>query len=495
MLKDTSSRAQAGDARRLDTILAVRHPLAFFTLAILIGEAVLFGAGKVAYPEQQGWLLGSMVALIFCGVLMVGGMAVFRPEALYGKRQQATRTSARLPIPGAEKLPTPDVVEKRVETARPIVGDHNPPPAVGTWYTDLRPVLHQAIQYTVPTYYLDQNLMVVDWNIAFDLIFSRLGPKLRNKHVKWFIAELANFEEVMDHAQQFTREVLDGRIPFVDLETLHYVSERYGEVSFVKVAVQLHAPDGTPKGWSVSLIIRDIDEAAFKEDLLEAARKDKLWGVYSAAYDRVLLEFEPYHQLIRDVTSVLPAGQCSVADLGAGTGNVTQALLSAGHTVTAVENNLGMLDRMRVKLSQQERLTVVKASVENLNTLPDESFEGVVMVNVLYATDDPLRCLQEVHRILKPGGVLGFSTTHGDTKLDRLLNTIKTRLSEAGKFDRLSRDYQLLVDVNRQIENTIARRYTREVYRDWVRAAGLTITRDVPSTYEDAVMLVHARKT
>lgn len=190
----------------------------------------------------------------------------------------------------------------------------------------------------------------------------------------------------------------------------------------------------------------------------------------------------------------MPSGRRSVVDLGAGTGNVTAALLAAGHTVTAVENNQGMLDRLRSKCLSGRPLTVVKSSIENLTILAEESFDAAVMVNALYAVDDPLACLQSVHRIVKPNGVLALSTTHSGTELDTLLNSIKARLVEAGQYNELSGDYQILYDVNKQIEKVIAKRHTRDEYREWIRAAGFEIIKDVPSTYEDAVMLIHAMR-
>lgn len=145
---------------------------------------------------------------------------------------------------------------------------------------------------------------------------------------------------------------------------------------------------------------------------------------------------------------MVPRGKRKVVDLGAGTGNVSAALLEAGHTVTAVENNQGMLDRLRSKNLPRERLTVVKASIENLTQLADDSFDAAVMVNALYAVDDPLACLHNVHHIVEPNGVLALSTTHSETELDTLLNSIKTQLAETGQYNRLSADYPLLYDVN-----------------------------------------------
>jgi ubiquinone/menaquinone biosynthesis C-methylase UbiE len=409
-----------------------------------------------------------------------------RFEAFWPKLKKKIKSAS-------ENVTSKEVVEQRIVESPEIFGEEGPAPTAGVWYKDIRPVLHQAIHYTVPTYYLDVNLMVVDWNLAFDLVFSRLGGTLRNKHVKHFIAELDNFAEVMDHAQDFTRQVSDGNIPFIDVEPLRYGSEKYGLVSFLKVAAQLHHPDGRPAGWSVSLIIREIDWNLFDKDLLEEARKDKLWGVYSASYDRVLLQYPPYKKLIQDVIAVVPENAQSVLDLGAGTGNVTAALLKAGYIVTAVENNLGMLDRLRSK-SLPGRLTVMKSSIQSLATLTDDSFDSAVMVNALYAVDDPLACLQEVHRVLGKDGVLGLSTTHSDTKLDPLLNNIKSRLKDTRRYDQLSADFQVVHDVNKQIEVAIARQHTRDEYREWIKAAGFDIVLDVPSTYSDAVMLIHAKK-
>jgi ubiquinone/menaquinone biosynthesis C-methylase UbiE len=486
----TQSNLPAGkDSRgannRIDIIGAVTQPLGFFVLSLLAAESIIV-ALTVAVKDSpvRVWLVGGGFSLILLSMISVFVMAFFRPESLYHRNR---------PVVVEKRPPRPERTTAGDRLKLP--GEDNPAPPAGVWYDQIRPVLHQAIHYTVPTYYLDTDLNMVDWNIAFDLVFSKLGGRLRDKHVLNFINELENFDEVMGHAQEFTRQVDEGRIPFIDVEPLVYASEKYGEVRFSKVAAQLHGPDGIPRGWSVSLIIREIgDGDSFIKDLLDEARKDKLWGVYSASYDRVLLEYEPYQQLIKDVTGVVSGTRKSVVDLGAGTGNTTKALLAAEHSVTAVENNLGMLDRLRAK-RLAGKLTVVKSSVESLTTLADQSFDAAVMVNVLYAVDDPLACLQGVSRILKPNGVLGLSTTHSRTQLDRLLGSIKARLKEKGQFDRLAADYQVVYDANKAIEKDIATRYSRDDYRNWVKAAGFAITRDVPEAYEGAVMLIWAQKT
>lgn len=116
----------------------------------------------------------------------------------------------------------------------------------------------------------------------------------------------------------------------------------------------------------------------------------------------------------------------------------------------------------------------------NLANLGDDSCDAAVMVNALYAVDDPLACLQEVHRILKKNGVFGLSTTHSDTKLDPLLKNIKSWLTGTPRYAELSGDFEVVHDVNKQIEIAIARRHTRDEYREWLQASILPRMFPVP---------------
>jgi SAM-dependent methyltransferase len=386
-------------------------------------------------------------------------------------------------------------------TSQGVLDEDAPPSDPDEWNRKLRPVLYQASHYSVPTYYLNPTLKVIDWNVAFELIFQDILGKIRNRHVNYFINELANKNQVFDHAREFTVKVRHGQLPLVDIEPLVYRSPKYGNaqgnVGFVKVATQLNDSKGVQQGWCVALMLQDINWGAFQTDLYEKVRADKLWSVYSASYDRILKRFPPYNKLIEDIVAVIPDDCNSVLDLGAGTGNVTNVLINKGLRVTAVENNIAMLEKLRERQFNPPLVTIVKASVEFLDSLEPkfrEAFDAAVMVNVLYAIEDPLSCLQSVFRLLKPGGVLAFSTTHSETRLDPLLESIKSCLREAGTYDALAQDYEKLYEANKDIEQTIALRHSRDDYRRWVKTAGFQITRDVPSTYEGAVMLIHALK-
>jgi SAM-dependent methyltransferase len=358
----------------------------------------------------------------------------------------------------------------------------------------LRSVIYQAPQYSTPTYFLDPHLAVVHWNVAFELIFRPILSAIRRRHVNYFIVELANQNEVFDHAREFTEKVKEGQLPLVDLEPLVYESPDYGRVEFVKIATQLTDRGANLKAWSVALLLKKIDWKLYLKDLEERLRENRLWGLYTVSYDAILRGFRPYGELIQEVIGAIPNRATRVLELGAGTGNVTQQLLLRNYSVTAVENNPFMLEHMSAKgLRSNRKLTVLVESVENTEFDNRRDFDAAVAVNVVYALEDPLRCFRKVAEALKRGGIFALSTTHSNTNLDALLDAIKSDLVLQGKFDEYREHYERLVSVNRAIEKTIARRHSLEQYGEWLTDTGFEIVRSEPK-YFDAVEVIHARK-
>ena len=100
----------------------------------------------------------------------------------------------------------------------------------------------------------------------------------------------------------------------------------------------------------------------------------------------------------------------SIADVGAGTGLFTAALLERGYSVTAVEPNAGMLAVADALLLQCAGYRSVAASAE-ATTLPDSSFDVVTCAQAFHWFDvDAVR--REWLRILKSDGrvVLTWNT-------------------------------------------------------------------------------------
>lgn len=461
-------------------IMAVRNHLSLYTvIALVIGAAIaavaVFNSSAISTALISGF---AVLALIVVAVVMT--------------------TLARKGRVAEEKSEIR--IKQLLEEHRDTVMEADAPPLSPDGLTrelmQLRSVVHQAARYTTPIYYLDSCLNLIDWNIAFELLFERILPKIRGKHVNHFIAELENCEAVFDHARDFTTKVEQGELPLIDMEPLIYRSEAYGTVRLEKLACQLTDADAKLRAWAVSLLPREMDWKRFGEDLLSRLHEDKRWSIYAVSYDAILLKFPGYRQLIEEIIHGVPRKAVHVLDLGAGTGNVTRALLNRGYRVTAVENNQAMIEKLTQKNLDPSgaRLILNKQSAADLGSFADGSFDAVVACNVLYALDDPLGCIREVARILKPGGAFAFSTTTAETELDPLLNEIQESLKAEGHFEANRDHYQRVYDLNKDIEIKIARRHSRKEYEGWLEGCGFRILTLNPDAYSGAVTVIHARK-
>jgi ubiquinone/menaquinone biosynthesis C-methylase UbiE len=99
------------------------------------------------------------------------------------------------------------------------------------------------------------------------------------------------------------------------------------------------------------------------------------------------------------------AGQLA-ADLGAGTGFVTEGLLRRGLSVVAVDQSEAMLAKMKTKFAAvPDKVDYRKGEAGEL-PLADRSVEHVFANMYLHHVDDPARAIAEMARVLKPGGRL-----------------------------------------------------------------------------------------
>ena len=92
-----------------------------------------------------------------------------------------------------------------------------------------------------------------------------------------------------------------------------------------------------------------------------------------------------------------------VLDLAAGTGKLTEVIASAGARVTAVEP----LEQMRRELARTvPAATLLSGSAEQI-PLADGAVDAVLVGQAFHWFDQP-RALDEIARVLRPGGVVGL---------------------------------------------------------------------------------------
>lgn len=123
----------------------------------------------------------------------------------------------------------------------------------------------------------------------------------------------------------------------------------------------------------------------------------QVFGTAAAAYARHRPDYPA--EAVRWVLAAAPGRR--VLDLGAGTGKLTAALLSAGASVTAVEPD----PAMRAVLAEQfPQVRALPGSAEAIG-LPDGSVDAVVAGNAMHWFDMTVAGPQFA-RVLAPGGVV-----------------------------------------------------------------------------------------
>jgi ubiquinone/menaquinone biosynthesis C-methylase UbiE len=129
---------------------------------------------------------------------------------------------------------------------------------------------------------------------------------------------------------------------------------------------------------------------------------------WSRRYDRSLLQkflFKPSHRMILEA---LAPDSRNILDVGCGTGRFAARLLKhfAEARVWGVDLSSGMLARCQDRcLSLDGRLQVVQGDSERL-PFADNTFDAVTCAHSFHHYPHQERALQEMHRVLRPGGRL-----------------------------------------------------------------------------------------
>ena len=93
-----------------------------------------------------------------------------------------------------------------------------------------------------------------------------------------------------------------------------------------------------------------------------------------------------------------------VADLGCGTGEMLGSLFKEDKKILiGVDSSPEMLEQARIKLPSPNAIDLRLGELENL-PMKDQEVDTVIMSMVLYHIFEPEKSLNEVFRVLKPGG-------------------------------------------------------------------------------------------
>jgi len=148
-----------------------------------------------------------------------------------------------------------------------------------------------------------------------------------------------------------------------------------------------------------------------------------IWHIYAYVYDAVLLKLIPYRMMIDEVCQALDSVNGNYyLDAGCGTGNYLKPFFDSGKSnnirITAIDCSQSMITRAKGKIKGNgKQVDFYKLDLNNKLPFEDETFEGIICVNVLYSIQDPEEMIGEFYRVLKKQGKLVLITPLDQPKI------------------------------------------------------------------------------
>lgn len=134
------------------------------------------------------------------------------------------------------------------------------------------------------------------------------------------------------------------------------------------------------------------------------------WGAYSRygeAPDKTGAERARVEKVIRQLEECGAKPPQSVFDAGCNNGNYTLALALAGYDATGVDFAPGLLNAARRRAEELKvPATFGKMDLDSVFWYADSEFDNAICTSVLHAVRRPEWVLDELHRVIKPGGLL-----------------------------------------------------------------------------------------
>jgi ubiquinone/menaquinone biosynthesis C-methylase UbiE len=122
----------------------------------------------------------------------------------------------------------------------------------------------------------------------------------------------------------------------------------------------------------------------------------------------------------------LPRG-ARILDVGCGAGLISVALSRDGYVVHAVDSTIAMLKLTREHASRERVTRNLRAHLGDVHGLPfaANTFDAAIAVGVIPWLHSEHIALQEMHRVLKPGGYL-LMTADNNARLNRMLDPLSS---------------------------------------------------------------------
>ena len=149
-----------------------------------------------------------------------------------------------------------------------------------------------------------------------------------------------------------------------------------------------------------------------------------------------------WHRWVFDHLTGLP-DDARILELGCGRGDVwveNRDRIPPDWDITLSDLSPGMIEKAGSNLEDSEILFDYEVIDAQSIPYPEATFDGVVANHMLYHVPDRAKGIAEIHRVLKPGGLL-FAATNGHGNMGELWDIVNTPVR--AEFDRVANHFRL----------------------------------------------------
>lgn len=204
--------------------------------------------------------------------------------------------------------------------------------------------------------------------------------------------------------------------------------------------------------------------------------EDSVWTQLAVSYDEVLVHWSLYQE-IRDYAISNLSNAQKICDIGCGSGIIASDLARMGKNVYGIDNNPHMLAIAQSKGTAElkGKLNFKEGDALNLE-FPDNMFDGIVSVNVIFYVKYPEQLLKEAYRILQPEKKLVLIGPKPDLDIEKIANHCYNEFAQKGTLPEFKGHLDNMAKCNRMMksEGQIKNVYELNEIEDILKSVGFS---------------------
>jgi len=133
---------------------------------------------------------------------------------------------------------------------------------------------------------------------------------------------------------------------------------------------------------------------------------EKYWSRFPDTYDKnqeYVVGKELLDEITKELNDLPELGE--LIEFGCGTGYFTETITQKNKNMIATDLSDDLLEIAKKRLNKYQEMTIQKENCMD-TSFTSEKFDSVFMANLIHVVENPLKVLQECHRILKDDGML-----------------------------------------------------------------------------------------